>query len=98
MTDTVRHQILMDADRLIHGDRQADYGPPDKNFARIAVGWQVILGAPVTAEQVARCMVWLKIARLCEGPHRDSYADGAGYLALAAELGLKVLDQVPETP
>ena len=32
-------------------------------------------------------MAWLKIARLVNGPHRDSYVDGAGYLALAAELG-----------
>ena len=31
-------------------------------------------------------MAWLKIARLNTGPHVDSYIDGAGYMALAAEL------------
>ncbi len=89
MRDTIRGQILADAEQLIHGDRQAAYGPPEENFARIAAGWAVIFNAPVTAEQVARAMAWLKIARLNEGPHRDSYTDGAAYMALAGELGLK---------
>jgi len=88
MSDTERHRILTEADALIHGDRQKTYGPPEENFARIAAGWQVILGAPVTPDQVALCMAWLKIARLSEGPHRDSYVDGAAYVALAGELGL----------
>lgn len=85
---TERGKVLEEANRLIHGDRQKAYGPPEINFGRIARGWEVILGSDVTAEQVALCMAWLKIARLCEGPHRDSYVDGAAYLALAAELGL----------
>jgi hypothetical protein len=38
-------------------------------------------------------MAWLKMARLVNGPHRDSYVDAAGYLALAAELsGFPVKD------
>lgn len=84
----VRATILREAENLINGDRAQSYGPPEVNFSRIAKGWEVILGAPVTAEEVALCMAWLKIARLCEGPHRDSYVDGAAYLALAGELGL----------
>ena len=86
--NTTRSEILSEANRLIHGDRQAAYGPPRENFKRIGRGWEIILGVDVTAEQVALCMAWLKIARLCEGPHRDSYVDGAAYLALAGELGL----------
>lgn len=84
----VRATILREAEHLINGDRAQAYGPPEVNFTRIAQGWSVILDAPVTAEQVARCMAWLKIARLNEGPHRDSYVDGAAYLALAGELAL----------
>ena len=86
--DTTRGEILREANDLIHGDRQKAYGPPAENFQRIADGWAVIGGAPVTPEQVALCMAWLKIARLRVGPHRDSYVDGAAYLALAGELGL----------
>lgn len=89
MERTQRSQILGEANELVHGDRQKHYGPPEENFARIAKGWAVILGAQVTPEQVALCMAWLKIARLCEGPNRDSYVDGAAYMALAGELGLQ---------
>jgi hypothetical protein len=83
-----RTQILEEASRLINGDRQSDYGPPSENFNRVALGWELILGAEVSAEQVALCMAWLKIARLAGGGNSsdDSYIDGAGYLALAAEL------------
>lgn len=83
-----RSTILREADLLINGDRQDTYGPPSENFKRIADGWAVILGQDVTPEQVALCMAWLKIARLRVGPHRDSYVDGAAYMALAGELGL----------
>ena len=83
---TERERILADAAALICGDRQAQYGAPADNFARIAAGWAVIIGKPVTPDQVALCMAWLKIARLVNGPHMDSYTDGAAYLALAAEL------------
>ena len=83
-----RSEILREAEALINGDRQKDYGTPQENFKRIAAGWSEILGVDVDAEQVALCMAWLKIARLAHGPHRDSYIDGAAYLALAGELAL----------
>ena len=83
---TERERILAEAAALICGDRQAQYGTPQDNFARIAAGWSVILGQEVDPDQVALCMAWLKIARLVNGPHRDSYVDGAAYLALAGEL------------
>lgn len=86
---TERERILADAAALICGDRQAQYGAPQDNFARIAAGWSVILGKPVTPDQVALCMAWLKIARLVNGPHHDSYVDGAAYLALAGELAAR---------
>lgn len=84
--DNKRSRVLADAMDLVNGDRQADYGPPAENFKRIADGWAVILQADVTPEMVALCMAWLKIARLVNGPHDDSYVDAAAYMALAAEL------------
>jgi hypothetical protein len=81
-----RAHILAEATDLVCSTRAASYGPPSENFQRIATGWQVILGANVSPEQVALCMAWLKIARLVNGPHHDSYVDGAGYMALAGEL------------
>lgn len=83
---TKRHDILTEADSLIHGDRQSHYGTPQENFARIASIWSVILGHMVRPDQVALCMAGLKLARLANGPHLDSYIDVAGYIAIAGEL------------
>ena len=85
--ENIRTQVLRDAATLVNGQRNRDYGEPIDNFERIAVGWRVLLGADVTPHQVALCMAWLKMARLCETPtHEDSYVDAAAYAALAAQL------------
>lgn len=81
-----RTEILETAATLINGDRERDYGSPSENFGRIASGWAVILNQDVSAEQVALCMAWLKLARLVNGPHLDGYIDAAAYMALAGEL------------
>lgn len=87
MTETnIRTSVLREAEKLINGDRQAHYGPPEENFAAIAAMWSAYLGHPVTAADVCNLMALLKIARLRNGGHRDSSVDGAGYLALGAEM------------
>lgn len=85
--ETKRHVILMEADRLIHGDRQQHYGSPDENFAVIAAMWSAYLGHKIQPRDVCNMMALLKIARLRNGPSEDSSIDGCGYLALGAELG-----------
>jgi hypothetical protein len=92
--DNTRTTVLMEAADLINpsGERGREYGPPEEKFARIATGWETILGTSVSPEQVSLCMAWLKIARIAGGgggggkASRDSFVDGAAYMALAAEL------------
>jgi len=50
--------------------------------------WSAYLGPEVsiTAGDVCRMMTLLKVARLRNGPHHDSGVDGAGYMALGAEM------------
>jgi hypothetical protein len=81
-----RADILKEADALINGDREADYGTPQSSFGCIATMWAAYLGHPVTASDACHMMALLKIARLRNGPHRDSNVDGAGYMALGAEM------------
>jgi hypothetical protein len=70
---------MSDTDALV-AERGAVYGHPRKNFTLTARLWGPILGVEVTAEQVALCMIALKVARLCESPqHDDSIADVKGY-------------------
>jgi hypothetical protein len=87
-TENTRTEVLKEATDLINGPRAEEYGPPEVNFANIAKGWSVIVGQEVTPEEVALCMAWLKIARVSGSGEasRDSYTDGAAYMALAAEL------------
>lgn len=73
--------ILQEAQRLVYGDRGADYGHPLDDFARTAAMWSAILGAPVTAEQVGLCMIAVKISRQCNRAKRDNMTDAAGYAA-----------------
>lgn len=89
-----RGEILNEANRLTHGDRDKNYGTPYTNHKRIADIWSVILGIEVTPAQVALCMAGVKIARLVETPdHLDSFVDGCAYLAIAGELAIIGADQ-----
>lgn len=81
-----KENILQEADRLVGGDRQKDYGHPYHDFAKTAKLWSVVLGdilkpgKEVTREQVALCMVMVKMSRQLNRPKRDNIVDGAGYL------------------
>ena len=83
---TKRSEILAEADSLINGDRQAHYGEPHENFLAIAEMWSAYLGHAVSPADVCHLMALLKIARLRNGPHRDSSVDACGYMALGGEL------------
>jgi hypothetical protein len=89
-----RGEILDEANRLTHGDRDKNYGTPYQNHLRIAKIWSVILEKEVTPAQVALCMVGVKIARLVETPdHLDSFVDGCAYISIAGELAIIGADQ-----
>ena len=73
--------ILQEADRLtgVDGDRPDDYGHPSENLALTAALWAPIIGVELTAEQVALCMIQLKIARQLHKSGRDNLVDIAGW-------------------
>jgi len=74
--------VLQEAEKLINGDRLADYGGAEESFDRIAGLWSVVLGIEVDREQVALCMIMLKISRYLHGSQRDSIVDLCGYAGL----------------
>ncbi len=76
----VTETILEEARRLVHGDRGTDYGHPIEDFTRTGIMWGAILGREaVSPEQVAMCMIAVKLSRECHRPKRDNRADIAGY-------------------
>ena len=76
----IDHTIAEEAIELVTGNRQAQYGHPSRNFKDTADLWSVILGVTVTPEQVALCMVQVKVAREIHNPKRDNLVDAVGYL------------------
>ena len=87
---------LQIADSLVDGDRQAAYGHPADDFAKVtgaakALGIDPANGGPL---HHALYMVLVKMSRLIETPnHRDSIVDGCGYFRTYE----KVLERTPES-
>jgi hypothetical protein len=71
--------ILLEAEHLTEGARNADYGHPLDDYRRTAKLWSAVLGIDVTPEQAMLCMICVKISRECNHPKRDNRVDGAGY-------------------
>lgn len=82
-----RSELLTEANRIIGGDRAETYGDARESFNRIGLLWGDLLGQTVSATDVARMMVLMKVSRLHLHPdHADSWLDIAGYAALGAEI------------
>ena len=83
---SARQHLLTESERLVMGDRNAQYGDPRQDFQRTAAMWSAYLGVPVQAHDVAAMMALLKISRIRWNPEKmDSWADLAGYAACGWE-------------
>lgn len=77
--------ILVEAESLVNGDRQAAYGTPEENFGR----WSALcktMGIQLEPHQLAMVMVLGKLARQVNKHKRDNFVDAGGYLELAFRL------------
>jgi len=82
-----RFEILDAAKKCVCGDREEDYGSPERNFEVIAQMWSAYKNVLFTPVDVALMMALLKIARAASGRYKDDNAiDLAGYAACAGEL------------
>ena len=87
-----RAAILREAESLITGDRNSQYGPPTQDFTRTAAFWTTYLGdklkdgEKVQAHDIAAMMALLKLSRITWSPEKqDSWADAAGYIGCGWE-------------
>lgn len=90
-----RKEILEAAQKCICGDREQDYGSPEKSFDVIGRLWETYLlekfqqrrGTKILPEDVAVMMGLFKIARIATGHGKaDNWVDLAGYAACGGEL------------
>lgn len=95
-----REEILAAAQKCVCGDRERDYGSPERSFGVIGQFWETYLqekclepmcGGPpevqVLPEDVAAMMCLFKIARISTGHGKaDNWIDLVGYGACGGEL------------
>ena len=88
-----REEILAAAKKCVCGDREQDYGSPERNFQTIANLWDSYLSANgrvspgIESRDVAAMLALLKIARIASGHAKDdNWIDLAGYAACGGEL------------
>lgn len=88
MTEHAREgdeSILLTANRIIHGDRQNDYGHPTDNHGRTALLWikyiegKYNIDVPLDPEDVCFMNILQKIGREMHRKTRDGITDIAGY-------------------
>lgn len=94
-----RPEILDEAKRCVCGQREQDYGSPERNFERIADLWNAYLGKnTVDPVDVAMMLALLKVARIKSGTGTgDSFVDLAGYAACGGEIATRARKKEPET-
>lgn len=91
-TVSANDPILSEADRIIAGEREGQYGAAEDSFTVIAGMWNQYLyrklvdntwGQLISSRDVAMMMILLKVARETHSGKRDNLVDIAGYAALA---------------
>lgn len=83
-----RKEILAAAETCVCGDREREYGTPEKNFGVAAKLCGAYLGIELTPDDVAVLLALVKISRIQRGGgvKDDTYIDLAGYAAIGGEL------------
>ena len=91
--EPTRTGILREAESLINGDRQDQYGPPSQSFSRIAavmtqfLGDKLREGVTLEPHDVALFYIAGKGCRAGVSPdRRDTWVDLAGFAALGGEV------------
>ncbi len=71
--------ILEEALRLVHGDRNADYGHPYDDYSKTTTLFNSLTGRDLTVSEGVLFMLCVKMSRLGHALKRDSLVDLAGY-------------------
>lgn len=86
--------VLQEADQLINGDRQADYGPPEIDYARTVAIFNAMTGLSLTTEQGIQFMMSVKLAREGWKHKRDNLVDLCGYAACLQRVHDKTAERI----
>lgn len=71
--------VLLEAERLVNGDRAKAYGPIRVDYARTVALFKLLSGLDLTPEQGVLFMVCVKLSRSANAFKRDNFVDLCGY-------------------
>ena len=92
-----RSDILQQAEKIVCGDRDRQYGSPEDSFRTIAELWTSYLRLQIRAEDVAAMMELMKLARIARGKAKaDNWVDLAGYAACGGEIQNEKYEEAEE--
>lgn len=86
--------ILQEAEQLTTGDRQADYGPPEIDYARVAQTFNAAFQQDLTTEQAIGFMLCVKLCREGWKHKRDNLVDLCGYAACLQRVHDKTAERI----
>lgn len=81
-----KQNILQEANSIVRGDRQADYGDTVANFKHIANIASAIRKKEFTAEDCCVVLIAVKLAREQFKHKRDNLVDLAGYTEILNQI------------
>ena len=82
LTKGETESILSEAERIVNGDRQADYSDPVENFNHISAIASEISKEELSPTTCAIVMIAVKLARENYKHKRDNLVDLAGYVEI----------------
>ena len=80
-----QESVLQEAQRILHGDRDADYGDPVENFKNISKIAK-FLGVEISPADCCKVMLAVKIAREGYKSKRDNLVDFAAYADILNQI------------
>lgn len=82
LTKREAESILSEAERIVNGDRQADYSDPVANFKHISAIASAISKEKLSPTTCCIVMIAVKLARESYKHKRDNLVDLAGYVEI----------------
>ena len=86
MNEENKQSILQEADEIVNGSRQSDYGDANESFSRIATIASVMTGKELSPEDCCAVMMAVKLVRESFNHKRDNIVDLCGYAYIMNEI------------
>ena len=78
--------ILSEAEEIVNGSRQSDYGDPVESFERIAKTASMIAGRDLSPNECCAVLMAVKLVRESFAHKRDNLVDLCGYAYIMNEI------------